>query len=145
MCHNIINNENTKELKINKTHSSFSTLRVFHTPRFPHSPFSTLLIFHTPHFPHSALRTPHNPPNPPRVVLITEVDKSRLFSLLDLNSCSDAERTQTKAGASLACLFFSLLFNHAELHRLQIHSGPSHNGHLEWLLYRGGYYGEVGM
>ena len=61
MCHDIINNENTKELKINKTHSSsFSTLRIFHTPHFPHSAFSTLRIFHTPH---SALRTPHNPPN----------------------------------------------------------------------------------
>ena len=35
-------------------HSSFSTLRIFHTPHFPHSAFpystfSTLRIFHTPH------------------------------------------------------------------------------------------------
>ena len=77
------------------------------------------------------------------MVLIIEVDKSRLFSL-DLNSCSDDKRTQTKAGTSLACLFISLVFNHAELHRLQIHSG-TFPGHLEWLLYRGGCYGEVGM
>ena len=45
-------------------HSSFSTLRTFHTPHFPHSALSTLRTFHTPHFPHSALRTPRFPPNP---------------------------------------------------------------------------------
>ena len=56
-------------------HSSFSTLLIFYTLHFPHSSFSTLLIFHTPgifytphfptpHFLHSTLRTPHIPPNP---------------------------------------------------------------------------------
>ena len=61
MCHDIINNENTKELKINKTHSAFSTLRIFHTPHFPHSSFSTLRILHTPHFPHSDILIFHTP------------------------------------------------------------------------------------
>ena len=65
-CHNIIKhsfNENIKELLKLKC-SSFSTLRIFHSPHFPHSAFSTLLIFHTPHFPHSTLstlRTFHTP------------------------------------------------------------------------------------
>ena len=49
MCHDIINNENTNEFKINKTHSAFSTLLIFHTPHFLHSSFFTLRTFHTPH------------------------------------------------------------------------------------------------
>ena len=38
-------------------HSSFSTLRIFYTPHFLHSSFSTLCIFHTPHFLHSIFST----------------------------------------------------------------------------------------
>ena len=70
-CHNIIKHsfkENIKELDyllisywnwnvLHFPHSSFSTLRTFHTPHFPHSSLSTLRTFHTPHFPHSSFST----------------------------------------------------------------------------------------
>ena len=123
--------------------STFSTLRIFHTPHFPHSSFSTLLIFHTlrifhtPHFSHpsfSTLRIFHTPYSTLRVfhrTLSTQSQpRSQGLSLNEVDSVFDTTTLPTQPHSFLGnqpLIQFSHGFSHVPWVGLQTHVRHNHH------------------